>query len=358
MKKFTRTLSALALATALPAAALAADPFKVSAIYPSPVGDVGWAHELDRGLNAIKNTFPSRVETRSVENVPEGPDAARIMNQMAAQGANMIILGSFGYMNDGLKLAKRHPDIAFIHASGYKTAKNLGNFQTRNYETAYLAGMAAGDVTKSQVLGVVAAYPIPEVVGIINAFTLGAQTIKPDVTVKVVWLNSWFNPTKAQESARSLIAQQADVLLSLYQDTPSVVTVAEAERVFVVNTSSDMKRYAPNFLLASLSISWGKYFVEQASAAMNGNFKGAPFWGGFKDDAVELASLSTKVSDATRVAIEARKAEMKAASFHPLTGPVVDQDGKERLAAGATIPDGEMLGINWLVRGVESRLPD
>ena len=357
MRMFLRALCVFVIAAISVNASIAAEKLKIGAIYPSPVGDVGWAYELNRGLDAIQAEFGDQVETYFVENVPEGPDAARIMNQMAAQGANMIILGSFGYMNDGLKLAKRKPDIKFIHASGYKIAPNLGNFQTRNYESAYLAGMAAGYVTKSNVFGVVAAYPIPEVVGIINAFTLGAQLTNPDVAVKVVWLNSWFNPTKAQESARSLIAQQSDVILSLYQDTPSVVTVAEQEGVFVVNTSSDMKKYAPKHLLASLTISWADYFVAQTRAVIDGTFKGAPFWGGIKDKAVGLGSLTDSLSADQRANIDAKFAAIGAGELHPFTGPITDQDGNEKIASGSSIEDGALLGIDWLVKGVETRLP-
>ncbi|NKC14167.1 MAG: BMP family ABC transporter substrate-binding protein [Gammaproteobacteria bacterium] len=353
-----RRIGALLLGVVLASSVQAADKLKVAAIYPSPVGDVGWAFELDRGLKAIEAAFPGKVETSYVENVSEGPDAARIMNQMAARGAKMIILGSFGYMNDGLKLAKRRPDIKFIHASGYQVAKNFGNFQTRNYESAYLMGMASGYVTQSNTLGVVAAYAIPEVVGIINAFTMGAQSTNPEVNVKVVWLNAWFNPTKAQESARSLIAQQADVIFSLYQDTPSVVTVGEQEGVFVINTSSDMKKYAPNHLLGSMTISWGKYFVAQTQAVLNGNFKGSPFWGGVKDGAVGIGSLSDKLSSDQRAAIMATMADIGSGSFHPFNGPVIDQNGKERVAGGSAISDSDLLGINWLVRGVQTRIPN
>ena len=297
MKKWTRQARALAGILALTAlvglpTASAADAFKIGFIYPSPAGDVGWAHELDRGREAIETKFGDKVESIVVENIPEGPDAARIMNQMAAQGADMLMLGSFGYMNDGLKLAKRYPDLDIIHASGYKLADNMGNFQTRNYESAYVAGMSAGYVTKTNTIGMVAAYAIPEVVGIINAFTLGAQTTNPDVTMKVVWLNSWFDPSKAQESARSLIAQQSDVIFSIYQDTPSVVTVAEEEGVYVVNTSSDMKAYAPKHLLVSMQISWADYFIEQVEASMNDTFKGSAFWGGMADNAVSMESWS------------------------------------------------------------------
>ena len=331
---------------------------KIGFVYPSPVGDVGWAHELDNGRKAIEAAFGDRVETVVAENIPEGPDASRIMNQMASTGAKMIMLGSFGYMNDGLKLAKKRPDMTFIHASGYKLADNFGNFQTRNYETAYLAGIGAGFVTKSNILGIVAAYPIPEVVGIINAFTMGAQLVNQDVSVKVVWLNSWFDPSKAQESARSLVSQKADVLLSLYQDTPSVVAVAEEMGVYVVPTSSDMKKYAPNHLLVSQQIDWGPHFVEMVKNTLDGNFKGTPYWGGMKEGAVRMESWTPNLSADQMSLINEKTAELKAGAFHPFTGPIVDQAGATKLADGEVIEDGALLGIKWLVKGVETKLPD
>ena len=357
-KRLLGALAAGTLALGLATSAIAEDKTKIGFIYPSPVGDVGGAYQLDEGRKAVGDHFGDKIETFAVENVPEGPDAARVMNQMAAQGADVIMIGSFGYMNDGLKLAAQKPDIDFMHASGYKTADNFSNFQTRNYESSYIAGMAAGDVSKSGVLGVVAAYPIPEVVGIINTFTLGAQRTNPEVTVKVVWLNSWFNPSKAQESARSLIAQDADVIFSLYQDTPSVVTVAEEEGVYVVNTSSDMKKYAPNHLLASMTIDWGPYFIDRVQKSMDGAYDGLAYWGGMADGAVGVASLSPDLTKEDVAEIDSVIAEIKAGKFHPMTGPIVDQDGEEKLAAGETIDDPSMLGINWLVKGVETRIPN
>lgn len=359
----TQRLTRLAAAAAFAAAAVFsstafADKLKIGFIYPSPVGDVGWAKELDNGRQAIEDKFGDKVETVVVENVPEGPDAARVMNQMSSQGAGMIMIGSFGYMNDGLKLAGQKPDIKFIHASGYKTADNFGNFQTRNYESAYAAGMAAGYATKSNTLGVVAAYAIPEVVGIINSFTMGAQKTNPDITVKVVWLNSWFNPSKAQESAKSLAAQSADVIFSLYQDTPSVVSVAEELGVYVVNTSSDMKKYAPTKLLASMTIDWAPHFTKQVEAVLDGSFKGTAYWGGMADGAVGIGSLSDDLSADQKAAIEKVMADIASGAFHPFTGPITGQDGSEKIAAGATIEDGALLGINWLVKGVETKLPN
>ena len=191
----------------------------------------------------------------------------------------------------------------------------------------------------------------------INGFTLGVQAVNPDVTVKVVWLNSWFDPPKAQESARALMAQDSDVIYSLYQDTPSVVTVAEEEGVWVINTSSDMKEYAPNWLLASQIADWSSFFVKSAQATMDSTFKGEAFWGGYADDTVDVKSWSSSISAETMAKIESAEAAMRAGEFHPLTGPIVDQDGTERLATGEVIDDKSMSGIDWLVAGVETRIP-
>jgi simple sugar transport system substrate-binding protein len=356
-KTLRTTLATVAAVTMLALPAVAQEKLKIGFIYPSPVADVGWSAELNHGRQAIEEHFGDAVETIFVENVPEGPDAARIMNQMAAQGAKMIMLGSFGYMNDGLRLAQQRPDMTFIHASGYKLAPNFGNFQSRNYESSYLVGMAAGDVTQCDTIGIVAAYAIPEVVGMINGFTLGVQAVNPDATVKVVWLNSWFDPPKAQESARALMAQGSDVIYSLYQDTPSVVSVAEEEGVWVINTSSDMKEYAPNWLLASQIADWTSYFIESVQATLDGTFEGTAFWGGMADATVDVKSWSDQISAETMAKIEEAATSIRAGAFHPITGPIVDQDGAERLAAGETIADDAMQGINWLVAGVETRIP-
>ncbi|MEO1249425.1 MAG: BMP family ABC transporter substrate-binding protein, partial [Pseudomonadota bacterium] len=191
-----------------------AEAMKIGFIYPSPIADVGWSKQLDLGREAIEAAYGDKVETVVVENIPEGPDAARIMNQMVSDGAKFLMLGSFGYMNDGLKLGQTNPEVAMIHASGFKQTQNFGTFTARNYEGFYLGGMAAGMVTESNTIGLVAAFAIPEVVAEVNAITLAAQKVNPDATVKVVWLNSWFDPPKAQEAARALVSQGADVLFS------------------------------------------------------------------------------------------------------------------------------------------------
>jgi simple sugar transport system substrate-binding protein len=260
-------------------------------------------------------------------------------------------------MNDGLRLAAKRPDVDFIHASGYKTTQNFGWFLARNYESAYAAGLAAGYVTKSKVLGVVAAYPIPEVLAMINGLTLGAQKVNADVTVKVVWLNSWFDPNKSQEAARSLVAQKADVLYSLYQDTPEVVSLAEQLGVYVISTSSDMSKYAPKWYLAGPHVNWSKFFVASAESAIAGTFKGEGYWGGMKDGCVSVVAISHDLKPEQRKVVDDAIAAMTAGTFHPMTGPVTSQDGELKLKPGEVMADAPLLGINWLVKGVETRIP-
>ncbi|MDF2371541.1 MAG: BMP family ABC transporter substrate-binding protein [Rhizobiaceae bacterium] len=352
-----RILTAILLAAGLATTGHAAD-LKMGFILPSPAADVGWAKQLDLGREAVEAAFGDRVETTMVESVPEGPDAARVMNQMISDGATMLMLGSFGYMNDGLKLARSHPEVAMIHASGYKQADNFATFTARNYEGFYLGGMAAGMVTKSNIIGMVAAFAIPEVVAEVNAITLAAQKVNPEAQVKVIWLNSWFDPPKAQEAARALISQGADVLFSLHQDTPSVVNVAEAEGIYVVNTSSDMSAYGPNSVLASVTNDWSDYFVSLVQDKLDGKFKGADFRGGLSEGAVKMAAWSKDLSDEQMAELKKTEESFAAGQSHAFDGPIIDQDGTERVAAGATLPDGEIFGMNWLVKGVDGSVPN
>ncbi len=335
-----------------------AEAMKIGFIYPSPIADVGWSKQLDLGREAIEAAYGDKVETVVVENIPEGPDAARIMNQMVSDGAKFLMLGSFGYMNDGLKLGQTNPEVAMIHASGFKQTQNFGTFTARNYEGFYLGGMAAGMVTESNTIGLVAAFAIPEVVAEVNAITLAAQKVNPDATVKVVWLNSWFDPPKAQEAARALVSQGADVLFSLHQDTPSVVNVAEAEGVYVVNTSSDMSEHGPNAVLAAVTNDWTGYFVEEFGKHIDGNFEGSDFRGGLAAGAVKVVAWSENLTDEQKAEITAMEAALISGEAHAFAGPVVDQDGTERVADGAVLADGEIFSMNWLVEGVDGSLPN
>lgn len=353
-RQFAWLIGACALVSAANAQA---DPVKAGFIVPSPIADVGWAKQLDLGRAAIEKEFGDKVKTVVVDNVPEGPDAARVMNQMITDGAKFIVLGSFGYMNDGLRAARQHPDVDFIHASGYKQTKNFGTFTARNYEGFYLGGLAAGMVTKSNTIGIVAAFAVPEVVAEVNAVTIAVHKVNPKAQVKLIWLNSWFDPPKEQEAARALISQGADVLFSLHQDTPSVVNVAEAEGVYVVNTSSDMSNYGPKSVLASVTNDWSRYFVESFKAAMDGSFDGGDFHGGLAAGTVKMAGWSKDLSEEQRAKLKQAEADLTSGKMHAFAGPLRDQDGKVRVEEGANLPDPEIFSMNWLVEGLSGSLP-
>lgn len=351
-------LALLAGACALAMSATAhAEPFKVGFIVPSPVADVGWAKQQDLGREAVVKECGPDVEATIVDNVSEGPDAARVMNQLMTGGAKFIVLGSFGYMNDGLRAAKQHPDVDFIHASGYKQTKNFGTFTARNYEGFYLGGMAAGMVTKSNTIGIVAAFAVPEVVAEVDAIGLAVKKVNPDAKVKIIWLNSWFDPPKAQQAARALVSQGADVLFSLHQDTPSVVNVAEAEGVYVVNTSSDMSKYGPKSVLASVTNDWSGYFVEQCKAARDGSFEGADFRGGLAAGTVKMAAWSKDLTDEQMAQIKEAEEAIKSGKQHVFAGPIKDHDGTLRVKEGENLPDPEIFGLNWLVEGLDGSIP-
>lgn len=344
-------------AMAISTAAAQAEPVKAGFIYPSPTADVGWAKQLDLGREAIEAEFGDKVETVVVDPVPEGPDAARIMNQMVTDGATFIVLGSFGYMNDGLRLARQHPDVAFLHASGFKQAENFATFTARNYEGFYLGGLAAGMVTRSNVIGIVAAFAIPEVVAEVNAIALAVRKVNPQTDIKIIWLNSWFDPPKAQEAARALISQGADVLFSLHQDTPSVVNIAEAEGVYVVNTSSDMSAYGPNSVLASVTNDWTDYFVESFRAKLDGTFRGSDFRGGLASGAVAVTAWSDDLTEEQLAEIKQAEADIASGKAHVFAGPLKDQEGTIRAEAGTNLPDEAIFSMNWLVEGLSGSLP-
>lgn len=348
---------AIAACMSLVAATAQAEPTKLGFIYPSPTGDVGWAKQLDLAREAVVKEFGDKVTTRVVENVTEGPDAGRVINQMISDGAKFIVLGSFGYFNDGLRLARQFPDVAFLHASGFKQSKNFGTFTARNYEGFYLAGMAGGMVTKSNTLGIVAAFAVPEVVAEVNAIALAVKKVNPDATIKIVWVNTWFDPAKEQDAARALISQGADVLFSLHQDTPSVVNVGQAQKVFVVNTNSDMTAHGPDAVLASVTTDWSKYFVKEVGDKLAGNFDGTDFRGGIADGTVKVVAWNKAISADQMAQIEQAEADLMSGKAHVFAGPLRDQSGTERVAAGANLPDPDIFAMNWLVEGLDGSLP-
>lgn len=356
-RAFLKTSLAATTALSLPLPALAAGgPLNVALIVPSPVADVGWSHTLMAGTKALEALGPD-VKITLLENIPEGPDADRIMNKTVADGSNFVILGSFGYMNGGLKLARANPGVSILHASGYQVAPNFSPFGARYYQGTYLMGMAAAAVSKTKKLGCVGAFAIPELITSINAWTLGAQAVDPSIEVSVVWVNSWFDPASEQEAAKALLAQGVDVIFSNAQDTPSVITVAEAAGAYVFNLNSSMKSYAPTKYLGVVGTDWSPYFKANAQAHLDGTFAGAAAWLGMADDVVFVADWSPDIPADIVAKITEVQAATLAGTFSPFTGPITGQEDSEKVAAGVTLGDDMILSMDWHVKGVTTPLP-
>ncbi|MFH5774141.1 BMP family ABC transporter substrate-binding protein [Paracoccus sp. NGMCC 1.201697] len=358
-RQFLTTGAALASAASLGLAhkAHAADPLGVTLVAPSPLGDVGWTHSLVAGLEKAKAELGSPINITVLDSIGDGPDADRIFQKTVSDGNKVLIAGSFGYQNAALQLARRFPDVSVIHASGYQTAPNLANFAAKNFEGTYLLGMAAAALTKSKKIGSVSAFAIPELITSINAFALGARAIDPEVEVSVVWVNSWFDPAKEQSAAKALIAQGVDVIFSNAQDTPSVVAACEEAGVYVGNLNSSMKAYAATKYLGVADTDWSPYFKAEIEAHLSGTFKGAGHWLGMKDGVVRLLDLSPDVPADAKAKIDEAEAGMTAGTFNPFTGPIKNAAGQEVVAAGAVMPDEQVLAMDYHVEGVVTPLP-
>ncbi|MGV8985349.1 MAG: BMP family ABC transporter substrate-binding protein [Cypionkella sp.] len=356
-RSFLKTSLAAGTALALPVPAFAADVLKVALIVPSPAADVGWSHTLELGTKALEAEYGDKIKVTLLENVAEGPDGDRIMNKTVADGTGFLILGSFGYMNGGLKLAKQHPEVSIIHASGYQTAPNFSPFGARYYQGTYLMGMAAASLTKSKKLGCVGAFPIPELITSINAWTLGAQSVDPEIEVSVVWVNSWFDPASEQNAAKALLSQGCDVIFSNAQDTPSVVAACEAADAYVFNLNSSMKTYAPKKYLGVVGTDWAPYFKQSVAAHLAGTFKGATAWLGIADKCVFLADWSPDLSAEMTAKIADMQGKIESGAFSPFTGPITDQGGAVHVADGVVLGDDTILSMDWHVKGVTTPLP-
>lgn len=337
--------------------AAAAAPLGIALVVPSPIGDVGWGRALADGLEPIKAAYGDKVKVTIIENIAEGPDADRIMNKTITDGNKFLIAGSFGYQNGALQLAKRHPDVSVLHASGFKVAPNFSPFAAKYFQGTYLMGMAAAALSKTGKLGSVSAFAIPELITSINAFVLGAQAVNPKIEVSVVWVNSWFDPAKEQEAAKSLIAQKCDVIFSNAQDTPSVIAACEEAGVYAFNLNSSMKKYAPKSYLGCVLTDWSPFFKASVDAHLAGKFKGANAFLGVADKVVEVVDWNPAIPADVMSKIKSVEAKIADGSFSPFTGPISKQDGSEGVAAGKTMTDGEIVAMNWHVKGVTSPLP-
>jgi simple sugar transport system substrate-binding protein len=333
------------------------EPLKIAFAYVGPVGDGGWTFAHDNGRKALEKEFGDKIATSFVENVPESADAERVLRDMAGQGNKLIFGTTFGYMEPMLKVATDNAGVKFEHATGYKQAENMRTYDSRTYEGAYMAGVIAGKMTKTNTLGVVASVPIPEVVRNINAFTLGAQSSNPKIKTKVVWVNGWFDPPKETEAATSLINGGADVLFQ-NTDSPAVLKTAEAKGKRAFGWDSDMTAYGPKAHLASAVINWGPYYIKATKEALDGSWKGGTaVWWGVKEGAIDIVSIAEDVPAETKAKVEEVKKGLADGSFAIWKGPITDNTGKVQVAKDSVADDKFLGGLNFYVKGVEGKVP-
>ncbi|QGZ63469.1 BMP family ABC transporter substrate-binding protein [Paraburkholderia acidisoli] len=351
------TLGAAFSIGASAAATSPSTPMGVAFVYLGNPGDAGWTYAHEQGVKAIEKQFGDKIKVTRVENVPESADSERVFRDLAAKGNKIIVGSSFGFQDFELKVAKDYPDAVFMHATGYKKAPNFATYDVRTYQSAYLAGLVAGYTTKSNQLGFVGSVPVPEVVRNIDAFTMGARSVNPNAKVKVIWINSWFDPGREKQAAETLIGQGADVLI---QNTDSTATMqtAEQKKVHAFGWDSDMKQFGPNAQLGACVSYWGVYYSHLVQQVMAGTWTNAPVWWGLKEKAIDLADINTNaVSPTALKALNAKRDAIVAGTFDPFAGPIKDQAGTIRVAAGKSLSDTELLRLNWFVEGVDGAVP-
>lgn len=337
------------------AAPAAPEKMKVAFVYVGPAGDAGWSYAHDLGRKYLLEKMPD-VQATVIESVPEGADAERVITQLAEQGNKIIFTTSFGYMDPTINVAKKYPKVVFMHCSGFKTAENVGTYFGRIEQARYLTGIAAAKATKSNVIGYVAAFPIPEVVRGINGFTLGVRSVNPNAKVKVIWTNTWYDPAKEKQAAVSLLDAGADVIAQ-HQDTPGPMQAAEEKGKFGVGYNSDMSKMAPKAVLTSAVWNWGPYYVKVVESVKNGTWKNDQYWGAMSDGIVDLAPFGPMVQDDTKKLIADAKAKIVKGELNIFAGPLKDQSGAVKVPAGQSLSDKDQLGWNWFVEGVDGTIP-
>lgn len=343
-------------APAAAASAPKAEPLKIAFAYVGPVGDGGWTFAHDTARKALEKEFGDKIVTSYVENVPESADAERVIRDMATQGNKLIFGTTFGYMETMVKLAPEFKDVKFEHGTGYKTAENLRTYDSRTYEGAYMAGVIAGKMTKTNTLGVVASVPIPEVIRNINSFTMGAQSSNPKVKTKVVWVNQWFNPPEETKAATSLINSGADVLFQ-NTDSPAVLKTAQEKGKRAFGWDSDMTAYGPKAHLGSAIINWAPYYIKATRDVLDGKWTTGSSWWGVKEGAIDLVSIAEDVPAETKARVDEIKKGLADGTYAIWKGPIVDNTGKEQLAKDVVADDKFLSGVMFYVKGVEGKVP-
>lgn len=331
-------------------------PLKIAFVYVTPLTPMGWVHQHELGRQALQAALGNRVQTSYVENVPEGPDAERVIRNLARAGNKLIFTPSFGYMEPTLKVAKDFPDVKFENITGYKTAPNVAVANARYYEGRYLSGIAAGRMTKTHVAGYVAGFPIPEVLQGINAFTLGMRSVDPKAQVKVVWVDTWFDPPKERDAAMSLFDRGADVI-AFHTASTAVMQAAEQRDKLAIAYHSDMRQVAPDAQIVAVTHHWGAYDIARARAVLDGTWKSGSYWGGVKDGMVRLEGFGPKVPEAVRREVLARERDIASGRLLPFAGPIDDNHGRLIVPKGQSLTQSQIQTMDFLVSGVQGSVP-
>jgi basic membrane protein A len=353
-----KSIAALGTALALALAAGAAeaqDKLKVCFVYVGPHNDGGYSEGHDKGRIYLQDHLGDKVETQYVENVAEGPDAERAIERLARSGCGLIFTTSFGFMDPTIKAAAKFPDVKFEHATGFKTAENVSTYNARFYEGRYILGQIAAKVSEAGLAGYIVSFPIPEVVMGINAFMLGAQSVNPDFKVKIVWVNSWFDPAKEADAAKALFDQGADIIVQ-HTDSPAPLQIAEERGLHGFGQAHDMIDFAPDAQLTAIVDNWGPYYVERTQDVLDGTWKSQESWEGLKEQILVMAPY-TNMPDDVKAMAEATEAAIKSGELHPFKGPIVNQAGEQVIGEGEHLDDGTLLGMNWYVQGIDDQLP-
>jgi len=333
------------------------EPLKVAFVYVAPIGDLGWTWAHEQGRLEIDEEFGDAVETTFIENIPEGPEAERVIRDFAQKGNDLIITTSFGFMDPTITVAEEFPETWFVHISGFKTADNVSTVFGRIYQPRYLSGLVAGAATESNIIGYVAAFPIPEVIRGINAFTIGVREVNPEAEVRVVWTNTWFGPPEEKEAAEALLSAGADVIAQ-HQDTTEPQKAAADAGAVSIGYDSDMREFVGDTVLTSPIWNWGVKYVDIVEEVMNGTYSTESYWGGMEDDIVALAPFSSLVSDETKELVAEKTNLIISGDWDVFCGPVTGANGNLVVEEGKCMTDGEMLSMDYFLEGVSGEAPE
>ncbi|SER13169.1 nucleoside-binding protein [Amphritea atlantica] len=359
-RQFNKLVTGLAAGVCLSAlstlSAQAADPLKVGFVYVGPIGDHGWSYQHDQGRKSVEAEFGDKVQTTYVENVAEGADAQRVIYNLAKTGHNLIFTTSFGFMNPTLKVAKQFPNVVFEHATGYKMAKNLGTYISKTFEGRYVAGYVASQVTKSNKIGYIASFPIPEVIRDINAVQLALNKYNPEAELKVIWVNSWFDPGKEADAANAMMDQGVDVILQ-HTDSPAAMQAAERRGIYAVGQASDMSSFGPHAHLLSVVDEWGPHYIRTVKAVMDGTWEAKANVEGMKEGSIVIPGFNESIPADVVTHAKELIAGIKDGSVYPFAGPIKNQAGELVVAEGERLNYEDLEKMNWYVEGITSEIP-